>query len=155
MKNLIPRKVLIPFHFAEQRLRGVEDKAGAPITRHLLSVLTIFRDSNDYTTLEEDSVCVLHEVVEEGRVFLEEIRKRFGDVVADAVDAISRRPGESYMDYIVRCSLNDIALKVKIADLKDNMDVTRLPKLTADDLKRVKKYHKAYRYLTSVLDKNR
>lgn len=147
---MIPKQVVIPLRFAEQRLDGVLDKAGRPIYHHLLSVLNIFRGSHDYTTPSEDIVCVLHEVMEDGSVTVDELRERFGNEVAEAVDAISRRDGESYMTYIKRCALNEIARKVKIADLRDNMDITRLSKVTDEDLNRLKKYHKAYRYLVDI-----
>lgn len=150
--DIIPKQVIIPLRFAEQRLEGVLDKAGNHIYHHLLSVLNIFRGSHDYTTPEADIVCVLHEVIEDGGVTVEELRERFGNEVAEAVDAISRRDGESYMTYIKRCSLNKTAREVKIADLKDNMDITRLKKITDEDLQRLKKYHKAYRYLVELPD---
>lgn len=69
--------------------------------------------------------------------------------------ASSRRNKEDYMEYIRRCAQNSTALEVKIADLKHNMDITRLDKLTNEDLKRLKKYHKAYRYLWGIYNAKR
>lgn len=132
--------------FAEKHLSGVVDKAGDSIFNHCLRV------SDRVRTSFEMDIAWLHEVIEDGGVTVDELRDRFGNEVAEAVDAISRREGESYMDYIKRCSLNKTARTVKIADLKDNMDITRLKKITEDDLKRLKKYHKAYRYMVDMPD---
>ena len=60
---------------------------------------------------------------------------------------MTKREGESYDLFIERVKDNPIALKVKMADLRDNMDILRLPVLTEKDLQRIAKYHKAYKYL--------
>jgi phage FluMu protein gp41 len=52
-----------------------------------------------------------------------------------------------YIDYIVRISKNEIATKVKIADIEDNMNISRLQKVTTKDLERLNKYIQAYKYL--------
>lgn len=129
--------------FAKFHLEGKVDKAGEPIFDHCLRV-------SYYMSGNASMVAILHEVIEDGGVTVDELRERFGNEVAEAVDAISRRDGESYMTYINRCSLNKTAREVKIADLKDNMDITRLKKITNEDLNRLKKYHKAYRYLVDA-----
>ena len=49
-----------------------------------------------------------------------------------------------------RCSLNAVARAVKIHDLEDNMDISRLKQVTEKDLKRLNKYLVAYRFLLSV-----
>ena len=71
----------------------------------------------------------------------------FNDAVLAALDAITKREGESYDQFIERVKDNPIALKVKLADLRDNMDILRLPVLTEKDLQRIAKYHEAYKYL--------
>jgi guanosine-3',5'-bis(diphosphate) 3'-pyrophosphohydrolase len=63
---------------------------------------------------------ILHDVVEDTPVTLEDVRAQFGDVVADAVDHLTNREGESYSDFIERCTQNQIAIRVKIGDLEDN-----------------------------------
>ena len=57
---------------------------------------------------------------------------------------------EKYSDYVRRCSLNAVARAVKIHDLEDNMDISRLKQVTEKDLKRLNKYLVAYRFLLSV-----
>lgn len=66
-------------------------------------------------------VAVLHDILEDTNMNLETILDLFGDEVADAVDAITHRVGELYMDYIKRLSTNHIAKVVKIADIEENL----------------------------------
>ena len=58
-----------------------------------------------------------------------------------------RHKNESYEDFIKRSRLNPIGRQVKLHDLEDNMDITRLNELTEKDICRLNKYLKAYKYL--------
>ena len=121
---------------------GQVDKAGEPYFNHPKRV------ANNFAGEEEVIVALLHDVVEDTDITLEHLKAEgFSDTVLEALDAITKREGESYDDFINRVKENPIALVVKLADLKDNMDILRLPALTETDLQRVAKYHKAYRYL--------
>lgn len=64
-----------------------------------------------------------------------------------AILSVTRNEGESYEDFIKRSRLNPIGRKVKLHDLEDNMDITRLNELTGKDIDRLNKYMKAYKYL--------
>jgi (p)ppGpp synthase/HD superfamily hydrolase len=64
---------------------------------------------------------VLHDVVEDGDFGLGDILALFGEETRSAVDALTRRGGESYEDFIARCKTNHIARHVKIADIRDNL----------------------------------
>ncbi|MBR2248286.1 MAG: HD domain-containing protein [Bacilli bacterium] len=57
------------------------------------------------------------------------IRDVFGDIVADAVDALTRRKDEKYFEYIDRVCKNSYSVKVKIYDIKNNMSVYRMKML--------------------------
>lgn len=100
---------------------GQLDKSGAPYYKHPLRVMRMCQDEEEIVEI----VAVLHDVVEDTSVKLTAIYALFGREVGDAVDAISRRTGEKYWDYIERCSNNPIALKVKLCDLRDNMSPER------------------------------
>jgi hypothetical protein len=77
---------------------------------------------------------VLHDVVEEGGVTLEQLRAAgFADVVVEAVDALTKREGEDYEAFIRRAALNPIAREVKLADLRDNSDLSRIAEPTEKD----------------------
>jgi (p)ppGpp synthase/HD superfamily hydrolase len=90
------------------------------------------RDGKPYITHPEAVVALLpvaiqkivgwlHDVVEDTDVTLEDLKKEFPQVVVDAVDAVSRRKGESYVQFINRAGKNTLARHVKLADLEHNL----------------------------------
>ena len=98
---------------------------------------------------EDRLVALLHDTVEDGNIASEYLLMvGFPPEIVDAILSVSRKRGEDYFDFIQRCKTNPIGRRVKIADLKDNMDITRLNELTEKDIERLKKYHKAYKILT-------
>lgn len=123
---------------------GQYDKAGKPYILHPLRVM--LGQLN-----EEDMMAgVLHDVVEDTPVTLEDLQAAgYSLEVVAAVDSLTRRDDESYEDYLVRCRANPIALRVKLADLQDNMDIRRIQDLRDKDLSRLQKYIKAWHFLTS------
>jgi (p)ppGpp synthase/HD superfamily hydrolase len=123
---------------------GQLDKGGAPYILHPLRVML------GCQTEEQRIAAVLHDTYEDGGITLEYIEEHFGKRIADAVDALSRRihEGETYSEFIHRCGKNEIARVVKLEDLKDNMDETRLGRdPTEEDTRRIAKYAKARRTL--------
>ena len=121
---------------------GQVDKAGEDYFNHPKRVADNFYEDNDII------VALLHDVIEDTDITLEHLKKEgFNDDILTALDAMTKREGESYDLFIERVKDNPIALKVKMADLRDNMDILRLPELTEKDLQRIAKYHKAYKYL--------
>lgn len=129
---------------ALKALDGKTDLAGGPIYRHCYRVAMGFSWDDDACI-----VALLHDVVEDSDVTLEELSKTFPEKIVAAVDAITRREDETYEAYINRVSENKIARKVKIADLKDNMDISRLASLADKDIVRLQKYHQAYNMLVN------
>jgi hypothetical protein len=92
--------------------------------------------------------CAL-EVLDHNPVLLDDLRRRgYPESVVAAVDALTRRDSESYEDFIQRLKPNPLARKVKLADLEDNMDLTRLPQPTPRDYERRRKYDRAKAMLT-------
>ncbi|MCW6037278.1 HD domain-containing protein [Spirulina subsalsa FACHB-351] len=111
------------------------DKAGKPYIDHPLRVMAAL------SSLEEKIVGVLHDAVEDSDLTLDQLRDLgFSDPVIQALDAITKRPGEDYEAYLRRVMGNAIALSVKIADMTDNMDMSRIPHPTAKDYRRLQKY---------------
>ena len=77
----------------------------------------------------EDEVCValLHDVVEDTDITFEDLEKEgFNNKVIDALKLLTHVDDTPYMEYVKKIKLNDIARKVKLADLKHNTDLTRL-----------------------------
>lgn len=119
--------------------RGDVDKAGQPYILHPVSLMLQFHD------LDAMIVAVLHDTVEDSALTLGDLKKEgFSDTVVAAIDALTRREDESYDDFISRLASNPLARRVKLADLEHNMDVRRIGSLTAEDLERVEKYHRAW-----------
>ena len=95
-------------------------------------------------TIEEKIIAVLHDVIEKTTIDLEYLRSAgFSDRIVLAIDALSRRPQESYDRYIDRVRENKLAIKVKIIDLDDNISSLNLGE--SQDIKSNKflKYQKA------------
>lgn len=116
--------------------------AGETYIRHPLRVMKAM------DTETERIVAVLHDVVEDSDYDLEEIEDEFGSEVRTAVAALTKRDGDNYLDdFIPRAADNDLARKVKRADLMDNMDLTRLSEVTDDILEKQAKYHAALQQL--------
>lgn len=92
----------------------------------------------------------LHDTVEDTSVTIEDIRTGFPKEVADAVSALTHSKGISYAEYLWHIQQNSIAAKVKLSDLRSNMDLTRLPHTpTERDLESTRKYKRAYTILSS------
>lgn len=64
---------------------------------------------------------LLHDVVEDGFASLSEVRSLFGDRVADAVDAVTRRDGETYREFVARAASHPDGRQVKFHDVRNNL----------------------------------
>ena len=118
--------------------KGQKDKAGDPYILHPLRVM--FR----MDTKEEMIVAVLHDVLEDTPITPDQLKEMgFSETVLKALDSVTKRAGERYEDFVQRAALHPIGKKIKLADLRDNMDLSRLEKITDQDIERVKKYHNA------------
>lgn len=121
---------------------GQTDKAGAPYIFHPIRV------SNRCSTDEERITALLHDTIEDSEVTAEYLlMEGFPRNIVDAILSVTRNENESYEDFIKRSRLNPIGRQVKLHDLEDNMDITRLNELTEKDIYRLNKYLKAYKYL--------
>ena len=127
--------------------KGVSDKGGNPYVLHPLRMM--FAVNTD----EEKIVAVLHDVVEDGEDWdfgrLE--KERFSTEILGALRSVTKiTEDEDYDDFIERALRNPIGRQVKIADLKDNLDVTRIGGLIERDMKRLNKYKKALAKLAEI-----
>ena len=99
-------------------------------------------------TEEEMAVALLHDVIEDSHFTRDDLREEgIPLAVVEAVQLLSKNDGESYDQFIARVIKNDLASKVKIADIEDNINILRLHLVKEKDLKRVAKYHKAWKTL--------
>ena len=120
---------------------GQVDKAGLPYVTHPERV------AGRLSSQEDQVVGWLHDTVEDTGLTLREIEEQFGKETAAAVDAVSRRDGEDWDDYLRRVKRNETALRVKISDLIDNSNLSRIPNVTMRDVERQRKYNQALRFL--------
>lgn len=124
--------------------KGQRDKAGFPYILHPLHVMGQMNSENQMI------VAVLHDTVEDTELTLEGLYlEGFSDRVVRAVDAITKRDGEFYRDYLKRVKSNPLALSVKLADIGHNSSPKRLENLDAKTSEYLAtKYKKALDFLT-------
>ncbi len=130
---------------AVQAHRGQLDKAGAPYILHPIRVM--LRVSG----LAERLAAILHDVVEDSAWTLDQLAAEgFPPEVVAAVDALTRREHESYEEFVRRSGAHPIARQVKLADLTDNVDLSRIAAPDARDYERIARYERALAYLRSL-----
>jgi (p)ppGpp synthase/HD superfamily hydrolase len=131
---------------AKECHEGQKDKGGHDYIGHPIRV-------SDRCMTEKASVAaLLHDTMEDSDMTSEKLSEiGFPADVIEAVEVLTKPRYDNYDDYIKRVGTNPIAREVKIADLEDNMDVTRLQyPLTDKDLLRLNKYLKSWKYLKSL-----
>ena len=128
---------------ATEAHKGQFDKSGKDYIGHPLRVMEMGKNE------EERIVGVLHDVVEDTPWTFEMLEAEgFSSEIIAALKCITKiSENENYDDFIERVKKNPLAVAVKINDLTDNMDIRRLPYLSDKDVKRLKKYLKAYKKL--------
>ena len=131
---------------AAQAHCGQLDKAGNDYIGHPLRVMAMGQ------TMEEKILGVLHDVVEDSAWTFEQLAAEgFSTRIIEALRCLTKlSPTEPYDKFIARIKHNPLAVAVKLNDLTDNMDIRRLPYLSDKDVKRLKKYLKAYKQLTGT-----
>ena len=129
---------------ATEAHQGQLDKAGKDYIGHPLRVMAMGR------TLDEKIVGVLHDVIEDSDWTFGMLQNEgFSPEVIEALRCVTKTSeNENYDDFIDRIKKNPLATAVKLNDLTDNMDIRRLPYLSDKDVKRLKRYLKAYKRLT-------
>lgn len=124
---------------------GQRDKAGKAYILHPIRIM--LQMDSDY----EMAVALLHDVVEDSDCSGNDLlAEGIPPDVVDAVLALSKRDGETYDQFIDRVAGNALAVKVKLADIEDNINVLRLDSVGDKDLERVAKYHKAWKKLKKL-----
>lgn len=138
--------VNVACEIAKYAHKGQKDKAGVPYIHHPEAVVAQLSQEKDQI------VGWLHDVLEDTDFSPGILREIFGAEIMEALNAITHKKGELWGHYISRVEKNPIAVRVKMADLTHNMDLSRLKVITKWDLKRRKKYQKAYERLKAVLN---
>jgi len=139
MNKLLRKAIMLAYESHEGQL----DKSGLPYIIHPITVM------NGVDSDKEKIVAVLHDVVEDTNVKIRTIYDEFGEEIAEAVELLTKSKGQDYFQYIEALKGNYLAMNVKVQDLKHNMDLTRLPRITERDKDRQDKYEEAYLMLTN------
>ena len=124
----------LAMNLAYKAHHGQFDKSGVPYIYHPIFVASCMTDELSVI------VALLHDTVEDTSLSFADIRNAgFSDDVIEPLKLLTRDFNMSYMDYIRNLKGNDIARRVKIADLQHNSDLRRLSLATPDDVSRCKK----------------
>lgn len=123
---------------------GQLDRGGAPYIFHPYHLAEQMDD--------ERSICValLHDVVEDTPVTLEEIQREFPSEIAEAVALLTHDPSTDYFAYVRRLKANPLARKVKLADLMHNTDQARCADAGIDPVK-LQHWREKYRRAQEIL----
>lgn len=131
---------------AEKAHQGQVDKGGRPYIEHPLYV------SKQLVTEEEKVVAILHDVCEDSDITLQDLKESgFPLSILSAVDAITKRDCEDYSGYLERLGENKLAVKVKLADMMHNSDISRIPTPSEKDRQRIEKYKQKIAFLQENL----
>lgn len=142
---LSPSLLLTAIRIALGAHHGQLDKCGKDYILHPLRVMGRMQSE------DEMIVAVLHDVVEDSDWTIGQLRGAgYSEDVLEAIDCLTRRNNESYEEFITRLSDNPLAVRVKIADMEDNMNILRLETLTPKDNERLNKYLAAWRQLKAI-----
>lgn len=121
---------------------GQIDKSGMPYILHPMRVMW---GVSNYG-VKAMAVAILHDVVEDCDITIEDLRVEplFDTDIIDAIDALTKRTGEKYENYLARVKEFPISVAVKQTDIKDNTLPERLKKLPTEEQRYLlNKYAKA------------
>lgn len=125
--------------------KGQKDKSEREYVMHPIRVAERCKDPR------AKIVALLHDTIEDTNVTQEYLRSEgFPEEIIGAVLSVTKQKGENYEDFVSRAAANAIGREVKIADLEDNMDIRRLHEITDEDVARLRKYLRAWKYLINL-----
>ena len=143
MNTVEQSMVDLALSIARQAHEGQLDKAGVDYIKHPIYV------ASQVESEEEKAVALLHDVLEDSPITAEELLIAGLPVeVVTAVKLLTKKPMQDYQAYLETVKTNPLARVVKLADLKHNSYLSRLPSITEKDRERLKKYKKAIDFLS-------
>lgn len=135
----------IALELATKLHAGQTDLAGKPYIDHVLRV------ADAVSSEEEKIIALLHDTLEDTPITFLELENLFGKRIASVIQLLTKIDGEPYGQYIERVATDPLAIKIKLADLEDNINrFWKLPMITLKDLNRKEKYRRAKKYLENV-----
>lgn len=135
----------LALRIAKKAHMGQVDKGGVDYIQHPLYV------ASQMVTDEEKAVALLHDVIEDSSCTLASLTKSgLPQEVIEAVDILTKKPLVDDAEYFSAIKANELARVVKLADLKHNSDLSRIPEIGMADFERIDKYAQAITFLESV-----
>jgi len=128
---------------------GQKDRGGVPYSLHPLQVMNLLNTS------DEELMCIalLHDVVEDNKEYtFSMLSEVFTKRIVDAVRLLTKMPGQTHDEYMEGLFTNIDAMKVKMADLRHNSDLSRLKGIRQKDIDRMAKYQVMYYTLQMKVD---
>lgn len=124
---------------------GQKDKGSHPYFMHPLRV------SKKVVDKRAKVVALLHDVLEDSNKYRLEDFSFLDAEQKEALILLTHKKDVDYFEYITKIKSNDLATKVKLMDLEDNMNLSRLKVITDKDRERLRKYKKAKLILEQAL----
>ena len=133
---------------ASKAFEGYKDKGGKPYIMHCLRVMFSVQHLGE----EVMTIAVLHDVIEDTKYTFKDLKELgFNEEVIKVLRLLTHdKEKVSYDDYIKKLANNTKARKIKMADLMDNSNFTRLKGVSKRDFDRMEKYQRSYLYLEKV-----
>lgn len=135
--------------YACAMLKGKKDKCDQPLIFHTLRMIV------DAETTDEQITAALHDVIEDSDASFDDlVSLSVPDNIINAINALTKRDGENYDKYLERVKSNNLALRVKLIDLRDNLSPARQWRLSPTKTTQLKlKYKAALEYLLTKENK--
>lgn len=146
MDHLLERAIRI----AAKEHKGQLDRFGKPYILHVMRVMTSGHDQ------EERILGALHDILERSDLTVEQLKEKgFPPRVLRALEHITRDPAETYEAYIDRVLEDGLAMRVKLHDLTDKMDLRQVQELSPADMKRYNRQLVAYHRVREAVEQGR
>ena len=147
IKYSMSKLIKLAYEIAEKAHRSQLDKAGRPYIEHPKAVAA-FVDGEDAKV-----TALLHDVMEDTSVTADELAAAgIPTHIVEALVLLTHRSCDSYDEYIQRLRSNRLAARVKLADLRHNSDLSRLPVINPKDLARTEKYRRYIEMLSHDIE---
>jgi (p)ppGpp synthase/HD superfamily hydrolase len=146
--NTVLSKVIA---LAAERHSDQLDKSGKPYILHCIAVMNMIAQENpeDYELM---AIAIGHDLIEDTKTtYIELTGLGCSDRIIKGINALTKRPGETYEEYVDRVMENNDAKMVKLKDLTHNSDIKRLKGLTQKDFERLQKYCTLYTKIKNSL----
>ena len=134
--------------FATNKHSGQFDKGGNPYILHPLKVMYYLKST------DEELMCVAlgHDILEDTDATFADLRAiGMSERVIEAINALTKKPGQSYEEYKESVFSNADAMHVKLCDLRHNSDFRRLKGISEKDVARMAKYMQFFDEITKRL----